>query len=75
MEFSATDIAGLLNGVAKELTGREAQIFQHETDHLDGVAVNVAKRGAAVSSALPGRNDPCPCGSGRKFKKCCLMRP
>jgi uncharacterized protein len=18
----------------------------------------------------PGRNDPCPCGSGRKFKKC-----
>ena len=26
------------------------------------------------ASALPkiGRNDPCPCGSGRKFKKCCL---
>src|SRR5579884_2973074 len=21
-----------------------------------------------------GRNDPCPCGSGRKFKKCCLSR-
>jgi SEC-C motif-containing protein len=21
-----------------------------------------------------GRNDPCPCGSGRKFKKCCLAR-
>jgi hypothetical protein len=20
-----------------------------------------------------GRNDPCPCGSGRKFKKCCLL--
>lgn len=19
-----------------------------------------------------GRNDPCPCGSGRKFKKCCF---
>ncbi|MFQ5829791.1 MAG: SEC-C metal-binding domain-containing protein [Candidatus Methylomirabilia bacterium] len=19
-----------------------------------------------------GRNDPCPCGSGRKHKKCCL---
>ncbi|WP_422468151.1 SEC-C metal-binding domain-containing protein, partial [Endozoicomonas sp. ALC013] len=18
-----------------------------------------------------GRNDPCPCGSGRKYKKCC----
>lgn len=22
-----------------------------------------------------GRNDPCPCGSGKKFKKCCLGRP
>jgi uncharacterized protein len=21
--------------------------------------------------AEPGRNDPCPCGSGRKFKRCC----
>ncbi|RMG33867.1 MAG: hypothetical protein D6720_10580 [Gammaproteobacteria bacterium] len=21
-----------------------------------------------------GRNDPCPCGSGRKYKKCCLRR-
>lgn len=20
-----------------------------------------------------GRNDPCPCGSGKKFKRCCLM--
>lgn len=23
-------------------------------------------------SAKTGRNDPCPCGSGKKFKKCCL---
>ncbi|MFG0329085.1 MAG: sulfotransferase [Phycisphaerales bacterium] len=22
--------------------------------------------------AQPGRNDPCPCGSGRKYKKCCM---
>lgn len=22
-----------------------------------------------------GRNDPCPCGSGKKFKKCCLNKP
>jgi len=21
---------------------------------------------------VTGRNEPCPCGSGRKFKKCCL---
>jgi uncharacterized protein YecA (UPF0149 family) len=22
-------------------------------------------------SGKTGRNDPCPCGSGKKFKKCC----
>lgn len=22
----------------------------------------------------PGRNDPCPCGSGKKYKKCCLNK-
>jgi hypothetical protein len=22
----------------------------------------------------PGRNDPCPCGSGRKYKKCCYRK-
>jgi hypothetical protein len=30
-------------------------------------------RGPAVNPFKDvGRNDPCPCGSGRKFKKCCL---
>ena len=24
-------------------------------------------------SAPVGRNDPCPCGSGRKYKQCCLI--
>ena len=24
-----------------------------------------------VKQATVGRNDPCPCGSGKKFKKCC----
>jgi uncharacterized protein len=25
-------------------------------------------------SAKAGRNDPCPCGSGRKYKRCCLEK-
>jgi SWIM/SEC-C metal-binding protein len=24
-----------------------------------------------VAAPKVGRNDPCPCGSGKKFKKCC----
>ncbi len=32
-----------------------------------------ARSVAAIKQAasMPGRNDPCPCGSGKKFKKCC----
>ena len=29
-----------------------------------------AKVAAAVAGAAVGRNDPCPCGSGKKYKKC-----
>ncbi len=25
-------------------------------------------------SAKVGRNDPCPCGSGKKYKKCCGLQ-
>ena len=34
-----------------------------------------AARGVRVERrAAPkvGRNDPCPCGSGKKYKKCCM---
>ncbi len=23
----------------------------------------------------PGRNDPCSCGSGKKYKQCCMGKP
>jgi preprotein translocase subunit SecA len=30
-----------------------------------------APAAAALPTARAGRNDPCPCGSGKKYKKCC----
>ncbi|HPW41879.1 MAG TPA: SEC-C metal-binding domain-containing protein [Bacillota bacterium] len=27
--------------------------------------------GTVIKAKEPGRNDPCPCGSGKKYKKCC----
>ncbi len=30
-----------------------------------------APRGPIVKSKKVGRNEPCPCGSGKKYKKCC----
>lgn len=47
---------------------------------IPGIAPEVARKApGAVSSGLPirraapklGRNDPCPCGSGKKVKHCC----
>ena len=36
---------------------------------------NTARKQVAVEDVKPldklGRNDPCPCGSGKKYKKCC----
>ena len=31
--------------------------------------------GSKRSRNKTGRNDPCPCGSGKKYKKCCIGRP
>lgn len=31
-----------------------------------------AKKMLGIAQRSPGRNDPCPCGRGIKFKRCCL---
>lgn len=47
---------------------------------LDGRynAYQTSRRRMALTEALAhqktGRNDPCPCGSGKKYKKCCLSQ-
>jgi len=39
---------------------------------ISSTAPNSGGGGAPRSTAKePGRNDPCPCGSGKKYKKCC----
>ena len=48
------------------------QFFAHADSRLRGLAEAWKRREAARADPGPvGRNDPCPCGSGRKFKKCC----
>ena len=32
---------------------------------------SLKKRPASADKKEPGRNDPCPCGSGKKYKNCC----
>jgi hypothetical protein len=42
---------------------------QQEDDFLGQKLSPIFRAGKQV-----GRNDPCPCGSGKKFKKCCLKK-
>lgn len=43
---------------------------QENSERISKVALGVNQQDAQ-STKKPGRNDPCPCGSGKKFKKCC----
>ncbi|MFL5913128.1 MAG: preprotein translocase subunit SecA [Gaiellaceae bacterium] len=59
------------------LSGKGLQT-EHRPDNLQYSAPTLdsaepeapATGGAAVSSGEPGRNAPCPCGSGKKYKRC-----
>lgn len=53
--------------------GFEGQIWQHEINHLNGVKENVQESAVEPKPIEVGRNEPCPCGSGLKYKKCCLL--
>lgn len=59
--------------------GREAALQEKSEFHrVKGAwlyARNVREGPAPVKSAPKvGRNDPCPCGSGKKYKQCCLAK-
>ncbi|MCK4579393.1 MAG: peptide deformylase [Candidatus Marinimicrobia bacterium] len=46
-----------------------AIVVQHEVDHMNGI-LNLGRR--YIPPLRVGRNEPCPCKSGKKYKKCCL---
>ncbi len=69
--------------IAKEKDLNEVKIERKQTFFLtrgemmpgrsgvteDGKGVTIRREGRKV-----GRNDPCPCGSGKKYKRCCLLK-
>ncbi len=57
------------NGVAGVL--RERSTFRREDGRWIYVDGKIAPDPAPMRAAKAGRNDLCPCGSGKKFKKCC----
>jgi preprotein translocase subunit SecA len=82
MQLSAPDLA---SGSAYGDTAKQAQQQSTQTSSTPGVHVGpgpqqsgvvedaIEKATAPVRREIPkvGRNEPCPCGSGKKFKACC----
>jgi hypothetical protein len=71
----------------KELEGNPNALLLYALEKLADQKTDVARtpppRPPAPPRPLPrkpevprkvGRNDPCPCGSGKKFKHCCMRR-
>ncbi len=50
------------------------RFFLHSREPLARIAARQAPRISSPAALTAGRNDPCPCGSGLKFKKCCGAR-
>src|SRR5262249_4507819 len=60
---------------------RKARVEQEEDDPYrpevrsahpaHPIGYTMAERGGLQRTEKTGRNDPCPCGSGKKYKKCC----
>ncbi len=51
------------------------EIAMSEHAHLGRsiqTALDEQAKQPVVNPPKTGRNDPCPCGSGKKYKKCCL---
>ncbi len=51
-------------GIVMDLPGMMADLHVHRIEAM-------TPREPIRREATPGRNDACPCGSGRKYKKCC----
>jgi preprotein translocase subunit SecA len=78
IEDDAVRFLFLLEPMTEEDREREAQRLRREQEQLFAAAsrsaAGVTARGGVQTVARKdpkvGRNDPCPCGSGKKFKKC-----
>lgn len=46
--------------------------FQYQARKLrESISMPASQNQQPVKKKKIGRNDPCPCGSGKKYKKCC----
>ena len=62
------------NAVSPATALYSSKVFAGLTANQTGEEENSQLLGKTDFPADIGRNDPCPCGSGKKFKKCCMPK-
>jgi HEAT repeat protein len=71
----ARQVLAKIQDLAEGLSPEEEDLVKSALDHLLELygrkPVFSAEDTEPAPQAKAGRNDPCPCGSGKKFKKCC----
>ena len=70
VEFSAY---GTENGVEQVLQ-EKAEFVRENGAWIYTRPIREGPAPYKVAAPKPGRNDPCPCGSGKKYKHCCLPK-
>ena len=75
-EAELEPVLQLLQGGDPEVIAQQAGITREQLFRMrDDLLAQAERERAKVIDAPPvkvGRNDPCPCGSGKKYKQCCL---
>lgn len=60
--------------VGPRILSHDAETFKRNFTRICGLPCKIEPTAEQIKTGHIGRNDICLCGSGKKFKKCCLLR-
>jgi len=70
MDAARQEIVSMIFRVQVVKEGEEEQVLR-KREVTYGEPTRVGRQASVRHAEKVGRNDPCPCGSGKKYKKCC----
>ena len=82
-ELSSNGSVGLLIGMniismgdfaITNFEGKTVMTFRVPSLQRIDFVEGIRKHTPVINDKIPGRNDPCPCGSGKKYKACCMNK-
>lgn len=70
-ETGRVEFRAFFKRLGQDLVHHEAASFRREDGRWVYAESQMNPKGSPRRVVHVGRNDPCPCGSGKKYKKCC----